>query len=178
MIEARIFDLYDDPMPDGGALEAYLGHTRGTPVQLACLILAGGADARSGTAAGHAAMATGLAWMVRNLPKHAARGQSYIPAGLLARHGVSVDALREAGQEEEKRAVLAELAALTRRHLADTRAALEPLPRALYPAFAPCALVEPILKRSTHAADPFREFSELSPFVQQWRIWRGARGRF
>ena len=39
MLAARIFDLYDDPMPDRTTLEGYCGETASALIQLASLIL-------------------------------------------------------------------------------------------------------------------------------------------
>ena len=42
LIDARIFDLYDDPMPSLLDLEGYAGDTTSSLIQLASIILAGG----------------------------------------------------------------------------------------------------------------------------------------
>ena len=62
MLEARMFDLYDDPMPSRIAFEAYAGETASTLIMLAAMIL----DARCGIAhlsdaAGHAGVAEAVA---------------------------------------------------------------------------------------------------------------------
>ncbi len=84
LLEARRFDMYDDPAPDVGFLEAYCGETCSALFRLASLIL--GATATDADAAGYAGCAyamTGLsarvAWLVANQ-------QCYIPRDLLARH--------------------------------------------------------------------------------------------
>jgi phytoene synthase len=54
LIDVRIFDLYDDPMPTVAELEGYCGETCSALIRLASLILAGGEDPGGAEAAGHA----------------------------------------------------------------------------------------------------------------------------
>ena len=39
MLDARIFDLYDDPMPSTQRLEGYCGETASALIQLAAMVL-------------------------------------------------------------------------------------------------------------------------------------------
>ncbi|MFZ2100637.1 MAG: squalene/phytoene synthase family protein, partial [Oricola sp.] len=57
LTEARIFDLYDDPMTDRVALEGYLGETVSALFQMSAMILDGQAGASAASAAGHAGVA-------------------------------------------------------------------------------------------------------------------------
>lgn len=172
MVEARITDQYDDLLPDTPALEGYLGEAFGHVVQLACLILSGGKDHRSGTTAGHAGMALGIAWILRNVARHAAHGKVYVPADMLARHAAEPDALTGGRMSPAIAAALAELRALGRTHLARAGEARATLPAQLAPAFAPLALVEPWLAASERLADPLHEAPRVSPLRRQWRLWR------
>ena len=175
MTEARILDLYDDPIASMNELEGYFGETFGATTQLASLILARGEDVGSGTAAGHAGVATGLVWVLRALPRHAARGKLYLPADLLGRHGVSADKIVNGRTSPGLAAALGELRAKAHAHLADAVAAVAALPRAVLPAFATCALVPPYLRESERNADPLRQPIEINPLSRQWRIWRAVR---
>ena len=47
LLEARVFDLYDDPMPTLNDLEGYAGETASALIQLAAIILAGGHGPRN-----------------------------------------------------------------------------------------------------------------------------------
>lgn len=60
LIDARVFDLYDDPMPDLNSLEGYFGETFGTLIRLVSIILSDGRDTGSGSLAGHAGVAIGI----------------------------------------------------------------------------------------------------------------------
>ncbi|MDX3810024.1 MAG: squalene/phytoene synthase family protein, partial [Bosea sp. (in: a-proteobacteria)] len=57
LIDARTFDLYDDPMPSLRDLEGYAGETASALIQLAGLVLSPEAAAASADAAGHAGVA-------------------------------------------------------------------------------------------------------------------------
>jgi len=175
LIDARIFDLYDDPVASMSELEGYLGDSFGAVFQLSCLILSRGEDAGSGTAAGHAGVAAGLAWVLRALPRHAARGKLYLPADLLARHGASPDEVVKGRMSGELAAALGEMRNSAREHLVAARMETARLPAALRPAFAPCALVGPYLRACERCADPLHEELAVGPLRRQWRIWRAAR---
>ena len=55
LIDARIFDLYDDPMPNLNDLEGYCGETSSSLIQISSVILANGSNPGTADAAGHAA---------------------------------------------------------------------------------------------------------------------------
>ena len=61
-LEARIFDLYDDPMPSRTDLEGYCGETAGALIQLAAIVLDARAAPDFAEAAGHAGCAKGDLW--------------------------------------------------------------------------------------------------------------------
>lgn len=175
LINARIFDLYDDPIATMGELEGYLGDTFGAIIQLSCLILSRGADAGSGTAAGHAGVAIGIGWVLRSFPLYAAQEKLYVPRDLLGRHGVFPRELANGRMSDGLAAALGELRDKARTHLEATRAEAEKLSAALRPAFAPCAIVAPYLAASERCVDPLQEDLAVNPLRRQWRIWRAAR---
>ncbi len=169
LIEARRFDLYDEPMAAIADLEIYAKRTSSTVIALAAQIL--GVDAWS--AAEDAGIAYAIAGLIRALPFQAARHQLYLPADLLERHGVRPDELFAGQSSAELNAALAELRGLARHRLAATTAPLMALSRTADPAFLPVALVRPSLDRLDRS-DAFAP-AELSPWRRQWLIWRAAR---
>ena len=169
LIEARRFDLYDEPMAAIADLEAYAKRTSSAVIALAAQIL--GVDAQ--VAADHAGIAYAIAGLIRALPFHAARHQLYVPAELLERHGVRPDEIFSGQTSVGLNAALAELRHLARLHLGATAKPLNALPRAVDPAFLPVALVRPSLDRLDRS-DAFAP-AELSPWRRQWLIWRAAR---
>ena len=54
MCEARIFDVYDDPMPDRASYEGYAGETASSLLQMTAFLLDPMAAANTSTASGHA----------------------------------------------------------------------------------------------------------------------------
>ena len=144
MIEARIFDLYDDPMPDMAALEGYCGAIDAALVRLGTLILAQGAEPGGAAACGHAGMALGIVRVLRELPRTSARGQVVLPLSLLAERGLTAEDVRARKAGPEMAAVLARLRAMARGHLAKAEAgmlAVAPPARAAFlplPEWTPC----------------------------------------
>jgi phytoene synthase len=173
-IEARRFDLYDDPMPTLNDLEGYCGETVSAPIQLAAIALAGGEDPRSHEAAGHAGVAIGVTRIIRALPVQARRGQCFVPIDMLAKHGSSREDVVNGRATPGLAAALAELRAVARAHLATAEAEIARLAVAVRPAFLPLALVEPTLRRLDRA-EPFGRPVELPQWRVQWLIWRAAR---
>jgi phytoene synthase len=176
LIEARTFDLYDDPMPTVTDLEGYCGETASALIRLGSLVLANGRDPGGAEAAGHAGVAYAVTGLLRAYPWHAQRGQLYLPAELMATHGLTRDAALSGVPGPALLAVLTALRALARHHLAETRARIGSVAPVLAPAFLPVALVEPLLARMERPDyDPFRTIIGLPPWRRLWVLWRAAR---
>lgn len=150
MIDARIFDLYDDPMESRASLEGYAGETASALIQLASLVLDAEAAAASATRAGHAGVAQAIAGLLLLLPKHRARGQIYVPADILAATGLDGPSFLSAADSVRVGAAIEAFAGLGLDHLA--RAAAEgPVPERLVPAFLPVAFARMVLRRAQKA---------------------------
>jgi 15-cis-phytoene synthase len=171
LIEARRFDLYDDPMATWAELEAYCERTSAALLELAARIL----DTRSNdvsAAASQAGIAGALTGLMRAFPLHASRGQLYLPLELLDRHGARPADVLAGRPTPELAAALAELRQIARTHLA-TYARIA-VPSGLAPAFLPAALTELYLTRLDRQRDPFKPL-EVPQWRRQWRLWRAAR---
>ncbi|MCB1488157.1 MAG: phytoene/squalene synthase family protein [Bauldia sp.] len=176
LLQARIFDLYDDPMPTLGDYEGYAGDTASAIIQLGAIMLAGGKDVGTAEAAGFAGVAQSIARMLASLPLSAARGQCYLPADRLAASGTSLADLRAGQTTDGIRTVVGELAERARERLSEARRSMAGLDKTVLPAFLPVAVVEAQLKAVAHPArDPLRNVVEISPFREQWAIWRASR---
>ena len=175
LIDARAFDLYDDPMQSLAELEQYAQRTSSTLIELAARILADGREPGIATLAGHAGIAYAVAGLMLAMPIHAARGQSYLPAELMRRYGAEPADVRDGKESTELRAVLAELRLRARGHLDAARAVLATAPAAVAPALLPVALVRPALDRMERRS--YRPFhpGEVSQWRRQWALWRAAR---
>ncbi|WP_024575393.1 squalene/phytoene synthase family protein, partial [Afipia sp. OHSU_II-uncloned] len=98
LIDAHVFDVYDDPMPDMAALEAHCRDTAAALYALRAKVL-GVTSPDVARIAEHAGIAEGLTDVMLALPRHAARRQLYLPGDLMNLHGVIAEEffLRRAG---------------------------------------------------------------------------------
>ena len=104
LIDARSFDLYDEPMASLSYLERYAAQTSSALLELAARILGDGRDLGTSDLTRHAGIAYAIAGLLRALPIHAARGQLYLPADLMQRHGAqSIDVLAGTGNHRAAR---------------------------------------------------------------------------
>jgi len=91
LIDARAFDLFDDPPEDMAATKAYIDATAGAVATLWLGVLGGTGENDLGAgacaqASHHVARAYGLSGLLRALPYHAQRGRLYLPASLMKQH--------------------------------------------------------------------------------------------
>jgi len=173
LIDAREFDLYDDPMPSIAALESYARRTASTLFTLAARILGAAPASVIADPAGIAYAMTGL---LRSFAFHASRRRIYVPVELLERHGASIADVLAGRSSPQLRAALAELRGVARRHL-DVVAARRGLVSAqTLPAYLPVSLVRGYLDRMERPAyDPFATAIEVPQWRRQWVLWRAAR---
>jgi len=175
LIDARVFDLYDDPMPTLGDFEGYCGETSSALMQIAALILAEGRDPGTADLAGHAGIAYAATGLLRAFGLHARRGQLYMPLDVLAAQGVTRDEAVSGRDGPGIRAALSAMRDLARRHLATAEQLAVPADPATAAAFAPLATVAPRLARLGTAADPFAPPREVPQWRLQWTMWRWVR---
>ena len=173
MIEARSFDLYDDPMGSLAELEAYAGKD---------VVGADTARGASPQRRQRPAPERRCAARRHRLCHRGAAGRVSLacrtPAALCAPRPDAA-LWRGAGERIRGHATPALMAALSdlrdvaRAHLSQISVA--DIPAALVPAFLPAALVAPMLKRlEQSAADPFST-RPLPQWRRQWILWRAAR---
>lgn len=175
MIEARIFDVYNDPMENRAALEGYAGETASALIQLASLILDPQAAPQSAEAAGHAGVAQTVAGTLLLLPIHRRRGQVYLPADLLAATGLTAEGLLDGSDKVACARAVEAFVGLGREHLAKARAA-DGISLANRPAFLPIVLVPHILDAAEKAGASALERSlQPTQWRRQWWMWRAMR---
>jgi 15-cis-phytoene synthase len=176
LIDARVFDLYDDPMPTLADLEGYCGETSSVLIRLAGIVLADGADPGAADAAGHTGVAYAITGLLRAFPWHARRGQVYIPADVLGRHGVSREDIVSGRGGPGLVSALADMRAAARDHLERARKLRATIPPAIAPAFLPGSLVPAYLKEMERRGyDPFRTVIDLPRWRKLWVLRRAAR---
>ena len=175
MIDSRTDDLYDDPVATLAELEARLGATHSAAFRLGCLIAAAGRDPGGAEAAGFGGVAEGLARLIADLPKHAARGQILLPSDRMAAHGANLADLRGASATPALRGVIEELAAHAARRLGEARAAYRALDPAAAAALLPLALVAPEIRRLSARRSPFEPLVPPARWKTLARLWRASR---
>jgi 15-cis-phytoene synthase len=173
LIDARAFDLYDEPMATLTDLKIYGIKTQSALFAMAAEILGGGAPTELLTL--DAGIAYSIAGVLHGLARHVSRRQLYLPLDLLTRHRVDPNQILAGQATDALRAALAELRILTRRHLATAQAQLKAAPPEVLPALLPAALVGPTLRRMERAGyEPF-QIEPASPWRRQWQLWHAAR---
>jgi 15-cis-phytoene synthase len=176
MIEARNFDLYDDPMPALNDLEGYLGETSSAILQMAALILAGYDALGCAETSGLAGVAYGLTGLLRVLPITRARGQCYVPAEMLEQRGLTSAHLIAARDDAGLTVVLAELRHLAAQRLREAREKAWLVPRPALPAFLPVSLIDAYLVRLARLGPKaLHRVAEVPQIQRQWRLFRQAR---
>ena len=177
LIDARVHDLYDDPIPTVNDLEGYCGETASSVIRLATLILSDGDDPGSAEAAGHAGVAYAMTGLLRAFPWHARRGQLYVPpVEVLARHGIERADVVTGTAGGTLRDALAEMRAQVRHHLAKSGQLIPECGRASAPAFLPLALAPLYLREMERADyDPFTSVVDAPSWRKLWALWRQAR---
>lgn len=177
LIEARRFDLYDEPMQSVAELDEYARKTSSVLFALAGHILAGEepAVAEAAVPAGIAYAVTGL---LRAFAAHAARRRLYIPIEVLDRHKLSSEDVFAAKTTAPLMAALTDMRDHVRANYRAFRACARALPAAAEPAFLPLAIVPPVLTRmDARRSDPFVS-SDIPQWRRQWAQWRAAKRGF
>jgi 15-cis-phytoene synthase len=176
LVDARVFDLYDDLMPTMADLEGYCGETSSVLIRLASLILADAADPGAADAAGHAGVAYAITGLLRVFPWHARRGQVYLPADRLAPHGVTRDDIVAGRGGPGLLAALAEMRMAAQDHLERARRLRGTIPPSVGPAFLPAVLVSAYLRAMERPGyDPYQTVVDLSRWRKLATLWWAAR---
>lgn len=173
MTEARIFDLYDDPMPDRTTFEGYAGETSSALFQLGTLILDTDNAAAAAEAAGHAGIAQLVAGCLLLMPLHCSRHQVYLPGDILSAVGLDAPGFLDGRQKDQVGAAISAFIGYGRDHLGMARDKAATLTPAARQSFLTMALVEPVFARAEKAGSAVLERSvRPSQLSRQWRLWR------
>lgn len=177
LLDAREFDLFNDPMPDQETLEGYAGETSSSLIQLAALILD---RSLSGTAfanaCGHGGVAYAMVGLVRALPWHAARQQCFLPQDLLERHGVSMVQMHRGEMTPELGAALREVLVQAQMHYDKAISAMASVSIEAGAAFLPVMLVPKQIDRlSREHMNYLQPLVSEGPLRSHVSMWRAAR---
>lgn len=177
LIEAHQFDLYNDPMPDIDALDAYALETSSTLYALAAQI-AGVSFGHTGEVTRQAGIAETYLQVLARLPFDASRQQLYLPLSILTAHGSSADEVFAGRMTPGMRAAISEFVGLAQSHLEEMQAPLMQLPPPARRVFLPMAVVRDRLVRMGGA-----DFNAYVPHPDSrlrilWTLWRVSRARY
>jgi 15-cis-phytoene synthase len=175
LIEARSFDLYDDPMGSFAELQGYAVRTAGTIYEFAIRILAGDIGTAGAGLAVEAGQAHRITSVLVNFPRHAARRQLYVPLEALQNYGADYHDVFAMRASTEVRAALAAMRLQARSHLTRVGDNASMISSNAWPALLPLAPLRPMLLAMEQAGyDPFRP-PVIAPWRRQWHIWRASR---
>jgi phytoene synthase len=174
-LDAKIFDLYDDPMPTRGDLEGYCGETAAAILQLSSIVLEPDAAPDSAEMAGHAGCAQAITGLLRLLALHRRRGQCFVPKDILAAAGTSPEEFVAGdGGPNAPRAVAATIA-LAREHLSAFERGAARLPQSLRPAFLPLALTgAQLAKMQGRKKELLGASFDIAAWRKHWLMFRRA----
>ena len=158
LLEARIFDLYDDPMPSRQEFEAYAGETASAIVILAAMILDRSRAPQVAGIAGHAGVTLTARRTLSLEVRHSSRGQVFVPGDILTAVGLHRETWLAGGTAAEP--ARAAMAAYAGEHARTVDAAWPSIPRNLRPAFLPLRLPSG---------------GTLAPLRRAWTYWRAMR---
>jgi len=176
LVDEHQFDLYNDPMPTMAALEGYLAATSSALFALAARIMGDGSDAAEHLAR-HAGLAQGILQVIANLPRDSSHRQLFLPQQVLASHGCAMEDVFAGKETPNLHAVLNQLIAEARQHLATASSLLVQVPPSVRPAFLPLSQARADLDRlSRPGRNPFA-LQPPSRLRTLWTLWRGSRSR-
>ena len=169
LVDAHVFDLYNDPMPDLAVLESHINDTASTLLALAARILGHTSDVIE-QAADHGGLAQGVVRLVETLPYDSARRQMYIPQDMVIAHGGSAGEVYAGKLTPAIRATLDQLISGAQEQLATAMALMPEMAAEARRAFLPLALVARDLERFSAAGhDPF-ELRAPSRLLTLWTL--------
>lgn len=173
---SRIFDLYDDPMPDKLTYEGYCGETASTLLQWCCQIIDQEAAKQSANACGHAGIAQSVAGHLVLLPQHISRGQVYIPIEILSAHGIDRDSFLSNAATGNIDRVINDFADYGAMHLEKAREEYRLLPKSLKQVFLPLASCSRVYKKAKAAgAKALAVSAATSSLKSHWDLWQSQR---
>lgn len=174
LVDARVFDLYDDPMLSLEMWERYCDDTSGRLFSLSARILGGTSEA-VGQAAHHAGIAQGIAGAFQGLPLHAARRQLYLPQDVLNEAGVKEADIFAGRSTPQLQAAIAALGEVARSHLGKAMNMLIAVPSDAKRVFLPLAWVRRALDPARQLADNPFALVPPSRLRMLWTLWRASK---
>lgn len=170
LIDARGIGMSLLPFATLAAMEAHAQATSSALMQLAARLIDPEQDVAELTR--EAGIAYGLAGMLRSLPFHLAGGRQFLPADLLAEHGVFDANIPSQRYAASMKPVIIMVASAAMHHVARTRKCR--IPQSIFPAVLPASLVPAYLSRLQNSDDMLRARAEISQLRRQFTYLRAA----
>jgi 15-cis-phytoene synthase len=172
LIDARRFDVYNEPIGTLGEFESYVRSTSSALFGMAVRII--DATAAASETADTAGLAYGISALVAAVGAHAARGRVYVPADVLARHGAGPDDVLAGRSSSAVTAALKDLILGAHRQYETFFARAKQMPASARAAFLPVATVPLTLRRLSARQDHAQHVVELSPLRRLQALTRAA----
>ncbi|KAA0971252.1 phytoene/squalene synthase family protein [Aureimonas fodinaquatilis] len=172
-LEARIFDLYNDPMPGRSEFEAYAGETTATVIMLVAMVLDREVANQIADAAGHAGVACLASSALMHEERHRALRQNFVPGDVLASTGLQGGDWLTEDSATLRPARLA-IAAYASEHLRQVEAQLPSLASKIRPAILPALCCRTLLNRIV-AGGGTQVTQGIGPVRRSWLYWRAMR---
>ncbi|WP_244464376.1 squalene/phytoene synthase family protein [Candidatus Liberibacter africanus] len=171
MIEAHLFDSYNDSIFDCKNFEIYAFKTSSHLIRLVAMMLDNEKYSSSLRFIKHAGIAQLIGQLISQLPIHCHRRQLYIPLDILGAVGLDRESFLYAQDSERISRVIRIFAELGLENLYKAREGLSYISSNIFPAFIPVGITEGILKNAQ--SNGFKIFSnshKISQFMHQWRM--------
>lgn len=174
-LNAKIFDLYNDPMPNMGSFEGYLGETQSAFLQLSALCLKAERSTTLADACGHSGMAIGVTKLLSQLAWHHNKRRIYIPAEILSAQKLNPESWLNDTPNNQHQLVINQMHDLAINHLKIAIDAASNLPKQVRSIFVPLSFVKPTLQIvKKRKLDVFKEPIFLGDIKRQWSALKWA----
>ncbi|MEN3930905.1 phytoene/squalene synthase family protein [Microvirga sp. W0021] len=175
LVDARVFDIYQEPMPTVNDLEGYCGETCSVLFQMVATILAG-QQIDASEASGHSGVAYTLTGLLRAFPWHARHGKLYIPLSLFQQRSIDHQDVFEGNSEADVKQVLHDAREIAQNHLNLAEQAIQQLPGSIRAAYLPLCLVKSYLELMTRKDyQPYQSVLDIAQWRKQWTLWRSSK---
>ncbi|ALE03947.1 Phytoene synthase [Bartonella ancashensis] len=176
--DARVSELYSNPIATTCDLEIYCEKTAGSILYLACQILNFKLAQDFTDVCRHASIAQASSGILRLLSLGQSRYRNYFPSDLLKATGVDREELESDHVDDtQKKRIIEAMVALSRDHYLKFLEHSTILPKTLKLAFLPLAITPASLQKVTKlGAKIFQENAVLSPLHRYWLVTKTAIG--
>jgi len=174
-LQARIFDLYHDPMPDWPVFEAYAGETRSALLRWSALVCGAEQGRQLADVCGHGGVAVALTQVLANAGLMRNRAKLFLPISLLADMGLTRDEWFEAPPDERHSMALRRSKDLVKSHVAKANGALSILGKRERSALLPVTLARRLAEQlPSNPKFWLGQVHNLSPLRAQFTLFRAS----